>query len=170
MTAASVDRRRRRTVGATACSRARKQTCAGLECLAGIPGTVGGTPVQNVGAYGQEVSSVIERVRVFDAEERRFAELTADECGFSYRRSRFNSEDRGRFIVMRVDYRLREGGAPTLRYPDVQKYFKRRGRGEPSLGVKSPQQCEKSGSRKACSWLKAIPIAAAREASSRIRW
>ncbi len=95
--------------------------CAGVECLAGIPGTVGGTPVQNVGAYGQEVSTVIERVRVFDMVERRFAELAATECGFAYRRSRFNSVDRGRFIVTRVDYRLREGGAPTVRYPDLQR-------------------------------------------------
>ena len=64
--------------------------CAGLECLAGIPGTVGGTPVQNVGAYGQDVASVIERVRAFDLEQEKFVEFAADECGFSYRRSRFN--------------------------------------------------------------------------------
>jgi UDP-N-acetylmuramate dehydrogenase len=95
--------------------------CAGLECLAGIPGTVGGTPVQNVGAYGQEVSSVIERVRALDLEMRRFAEFQNAECGFAYRRSRFNSTDRGRFIVTRVDYRLTPGGAPTLRYTDVQR-------------------------------------------------
>ncbi len=66
--------------------------CAGIECLAGIPGTVGGTPVQNVGAYGQEVASVIERVRAFDLEERAFVEFSAAECGFGYRRSRFNSD------------------------------------------------------------------------------
>jgi UDP-N-acetylmuramate dehydrogenase len=95
--------------------------CAGLECLAGIPGTVGGTPVQNVGAYGQEVSDVIERVRVFDCEARAFVELSADNCGFSYRRSRFNGADRGRFIVTRVDFRLRPGGAPTLRYAELAR-------------------------------------------------
>jgi UDP-N-acetylmuramate dehydrogenase len=95
--------------------------CAGLECLAGIPGTVGGTPVQNVGAYGQEVASVIERVRAYDLRERAFVELGANECGFAYRRSRFNATDRGRFIVTRVDYRLTPGGAPTLRYADVER-------------------------------------------------
>jgi UDP-N-acetylmuramate dehydrogenase len=95
--------------------------CAGIECLAGIPGTVGGTPVQNVGAYGQEVASAIERVRAFDLEERTFAEFSAAECGFAYRRSRFNSDDRGRFIVTRVDYRLTPGGAPTLRYAELQR-------------------------------------------------
>jgi UDP-N-acetylmuramate dehydrogenase len=98
-----------------------RDNCAGIECLAGIPGTVGGTPVQNVGAYGQEVSSVIERVRVFDLEECAFVEFPAAECGFTYRRSRFNSTDRGRYIVTSVDYRLTLGGEPTLRYPDLER-------------------------------------------------
>lgn len=97
--------------------------CAGVECLAGIPGTVGGTPVQNVGAYGQEVASVIERVRAFDLRRRSFVEFSAAECEFAYRRSRFNSRDRGRYIVSRVDFRLRRNGAPTLKYADLQKAF-----------------------------------------------
>jgi UDP-N-acetylmuramate dehydrogenase len=113
-------------------TRAIKDNCAGIECLAGIPGTVGGTPVQNVGAYGQEVASAIERVRVFDLEAREFGEFSAEECRFGYRRSRFNSTDRGRYIVTRVDYRLALGGAPTLRYEDLQKYFELR-RKEPTL-------------------------------------
>ncbi len=95
--------------------------CAGIECLAGIPGTVGGTPVQNVGAYGQEVASVIACVRAYDREAGAFVEMSAEECGFSYRTSRFNTTDRERFIVTRVDYRLRPGGAPTLRYADVER-------------------------------------------------
>ena len=114
--------------------RAVADNCAGIECLAGIPGTVGGTPVQNVGAYGQEVAPVIERVRVFDLEERVFLEFTAAECGFAYRRSRFNSTDRGRYIVTRVDYRLALGGAPTLRYAELQKSIEANGQGrQPSL-------------------------------------
>ncbi|WP_058185728.1 UDP-N-acetylmuramate dehydrogenase [Terracidiphilus gabretensis] len=96
---------------------------AGIECLAGIPGTVGGTPVQNVGAYGQEVASVIERVRVFDQEERAFVEFSAAESEFTYRRSRFNSTDKGRYIVTRVDFRLQHGGSPTLKYADLQRLF-----------------------------------------------
>jgi UDP-N-acetylmuramate dehydrogenase len=95
--------------------------CAGIECLAGIPGTVGGTPVQNVGAYGQEVASAIVRVRTFDLQTRAFVEFSAADCGFAYRRSRFNSADRGRYIVTRVDYRLTPGGAPTVRYADLQR-------------------------------------------------
>ena len=98
-----------------------ERDCAGMECLAGIPGTVGGTPVQNVGAYGQEVSSVIERVRVFDIGTQKFIAFSAAECGFSYRRSRFNTRDRGRFIVTRVDYRLSVDGKPTVRYPDLAR-------------------------------------------------
>lgn len=100
-----------------------QEGCAGIECLAGIPGTVGGTPVQNVGAYGQEVSETIERVRVLDLETLGFHEMAAAECGFAYRRSIFNSTARGRFLVTRVDYRLRQGGAANLRYADLQKAF-----------------------------------------------
>jgi UDP-N-acetylmuramate dehydrogenase len=97
--------------------------CAGIECLAGIPGTVGGTPVQNVGAYGQEVASVIEHVRAFDLQERVFIEFPAVECAFAYRRSRFNSTDKNRYVVTRVDFRLQRGGAPTLKYADLQRIF-----------------------------------------------
>jgi UDP-N-acetylmuramate dehydrogenase len=97
--------------------------CAGIECLAGIPGTVGGTPVQNVGAYGQEVASVIERVRAIDLGERAFVEFSNVECVFAYRRSRFNSSDRGKYIVTRVDYRLRQDGAPQIAYQDLRDRF-----------------------------------------------
>jgi UDP-N-acetylmuramate dehydrogenase len=109
--------------------------CAGVECLAGIPGTVGGTPVQNVGAYGQEVAAAIERVRAFDLEEHAFVEFGAAECGFAYRRSRFNSVDRGRYIVTRVDYRLTPNGEPTVRYADLQRAFAERAaaQGKPKL-------------------------------------
>jgi UDP-N-acetylmuramate dehydrogenase len=104
-------------------ARATTAGLAGIECLAGIPGTVGGTPVQNVGAYGQEVSAAIERVRAFDRETQNFVEFSNAACGFSYRRSRFNTVDRGRYVVTRVDYRLRRGGAPALTYGDLQTHF-----------------------------------------------
>jgi UDP-N-acetylmuramate dehydrogenase len=102
-----------------------RDSCAGIECLAGIPGTVGGTPVQNVGAYGQEVASTIEQVRAYDLQQQDFVEFKAAECGFAYRRSRFNSTGRGRYIVTRVDYRLTPGGPPTLRYTDLQRAIER---------------------------------------------
>jgi UDP-N-acetylmuramate dehydrogenase len=97
--------------------------CAGVECLAGIPGTAGGTPVQNVGAYGQEVGPRIERVRAFDRVTERVVEIPGAECGFAYRRSRFNTVDRARFVVTRVDFRLDPGGAPTLRYAELERSF-----------------------------------------------
>jgi len=96
---------------------------AGIECLAGIPGDVGGTPVQNVGAYGQEVAETIVRVRVFDLEARRFRDLDHADCGFAYRKSVFNSSERGRYAVTAVTYRLRPGGEPALRYADVKHHF-----------------------------------------------
>ena len=94
------------------------QELSGVECLSGIPGTVGGTPIQNVGAYGQEVESVIERVAVFDRAQAAFNELAAGDCGFSYRWSRFKGRDAGRFVVCEVTFRLRPG-PPTVIYPDV---------------------------------------------------
>ena len=149
-----------------------EDNCAGLECLAGIPGTVGGTPVQNVGAYGQEVASVIERVRAFDLQEHAFVEFTAAECGFAYRRSRFNSADRGRYVVTRVDYRLTPGGAPTVRYAELQRALaeaqKLEGR-EASL-AEVAAVVRRIRQRRECCWSRAIRIAAARGASSRILW
>jgi UDP-N-acetylmuramate dehydrogenase len=103
--------------------RAVQDGCAGVECMAGIPGTVGGTPVQNVGAYGQEVAETIERVRALDLQTLGFREMAAEECGFAYRTSIFNSFERGRFLVTRVDYRLRLGGEANLRYADLAKAF-----------------------------------------------
>lgn len=91
---------------------------AGIECLSGIPGTVGGTPIQNVGAYGQEVASVIESVTAFDRRERRAVALSTAECGFAYRVSRFKAGDAGRFVVCEVAFRLR-AGSPTITYPDI---------------------------------------------------
>jgi UDP-N-acetylmuramate dehydrogenase len=99
------------------------QNCAGVECLSGIPGSVGGTPVQNVGAYGQEVSDTIESVRVFDVKEDRIVVLPKPACGFLYRGSIFNTTERGRYIILRVNYRLKRGGTPCLKYADLQKYF-----------------------------------------------
>jgi UDP-N-acetylmuramate dehydrogenase len=111
------------------------QNCAGVECLSGIPGSVGGTPVQNVGAYGQEVSDTIESVRAFDLKEDRMVVLPKPACGFRYRTSIFNTTEPGRYIIVRVNYRLKRGGAPSLKYADLQKHFAERlaGKKMPSL-------------------------------------
>jgi UDP-N-acetylmuramate dehydrogenase len=100
--------------------------CAGVECLSGIPGSVGGTPVQNVGAYGQEVSETIASVQVLDLEDTQVRELCPEACGFSYRVSIFNTTERGRFIVLRVTYALTPGGSPRITYADLKRHFEGR--------------------------------------------
>ena len=95
----------------------------GIECLSGIPGTVGGTPVQNVGAYGQEVSTSIRRVDAFDRQTERLVTLTPADLGFAYRRSILNSTAAGRYIVLRVTYELQRDAAPCIAYRDVAKVF-----------------------------------------------
>ena len=96
---------------------------AGLECLSGIPGLVGGTPIQNVGAYGQEVSETIVSVRVYDRKSKHILELSNEECGFEYRKSIFNTKQTNRFVVLSVDYLLTKNGKPKLVYSDLINYF-----------------------------------------------
>jgi UDP-N-acetylmuramate dehydrogenase len=95
----------------------------GIECLSGIPGTVGGTPVQNVGAYGQEVSATIREVEAFDRHAEATVVLTPLDLGFSYRRSALNSTAADRYIVLRVTYRLEPGAPACVAYRDVAKVF-----------------------------------------------
>jgi UDP-N-acetylmuramate dehydrogenase len=94
----------------------------GVECLSGIPGTVGATPIQNVGAYGQDVSETIESVRVWDRRARRVRVVSAKDCRFAYRDSAF--KDRGSklnsCVVMEVSFVLQERGIPRVRYSDLQ--------------------------------------------------
>jgi UDP-N-acetylmuramate dehydrogenase len=97
--------------------------CAGMECLSGIPGTVGGTPVQNVGAYGQEVSDTIVSVTAFDREARAIREFSNEDCGFAYRTSIFNTSQRERFIVLQVAYALQRGAPPKIEYADLKRFF-----------------------------------------------
>lgn len=109
------------------------QNLAGVECLAGIPGTIGATPIQNVGAYGQEVSETIVSVEAFDLHKKSILELSAAECKFGYRSSRFKTRDRNRLIVTTVTYRLTPNGKPTIRYPELQHYLEEQNINSPSL-------------------------------------
>jgi UDP-N-acetylmuramate dehydrogenase len=104
-------------------ARAVDDNCAGIECLSGIPGSVGGTPVQNVGAYGQEVSETISEVEAIDRWSLRTSTFTNTECGFGYRSSTFNTSMRDRYIILHVKFTLRRGGHPTIRYRDLQTAF-----------------------------------------------
>jgi UDP-N-acetylmuramate dehydrogenase len=94
---------------------------AGIECLSGIPGSVGATPIQNVGAYGQEVSETIARVEVLDRRDGLVKTLTNWDCRFGYRSSLFKNYERDRYVVTAVTFRLKVGGSATVRYPELQK-------------------------------------------------
>ena len=94
---------------------------AGVECLSGIPGSVGATPIQNVGAYGQEVSETITAVRVHDRQAHRTEELAPGECGFSYRSSVFKRNP-GRWVVLSVTYALdRQPRSRPIRYAELAR-------------------------------------------------
>jgi UDP-N-acetylmuramate dehydrogenase len=95
----------------------------GLECLSGIPGFAGGTPVQNVGAYGQEVSESIVSVHVFDRKDGEVMMLANADCGFAYRTSIFNTVEKERYIVLSVTYALKLAGAPKIVYKDLIEHF-----------------------------------------------
>jgi UDP-N-acetylmuramate dehydrogenase len=97
--------------------------CSGIECLSGIPGSVGGTPVQNVGAYGQEVSQTIQSLDALDLTTGEVRELFNEDCQFRYRTSIFNTTARGRYIILRVRYGLQHNGSPHIEYADLKKYF-----------------------------------------------
>lgn len=96
---------------------------AGLECLSGIPGLVGGTPIQNVGAYGQDVSETIVSVRCLDRETGEIVELSNSDCCFTYRSSIFNTTMKNQYVVLGVRYRLDPGGGPKISYRDLLERF-----------------------------------------------
>lgn len=94
---------------------------AGVECLSGIPGSVGATPIQNVGAYGQEVKDTIVTVKAIDRSTWQEVSFSNSDCQFSYRQSRFKFQDSGKYIITEVTYRLVKNGRPTINYPEVKK-------------------------------------------------
>ena len=128
-----------------AVARTVKAGLAGVECLAGIPGSAGATPIQNVGAYGQEVSSTITEVIAYDRRAGETVTLTNEECAFSYRHSRFKA-DPERHVVLRVRFELEDaaGLSAPLKYAETAR----------ALGVEP-------GAR--------VPLAAARETVLKLR-
>ena len=113
-------------------NRAVEKNCSGIECLSGIPGTLGATPVQNVGAYGQEVADTITEVYALDLESGEVSEFSNEACGFAYRTSIFNTVARGRFIILGVRFALLKNGAPKVEYRDLKNHFAQQS-GLPSL-------------------------------------
>lgn len=108
---------------------------AGIECLSGIPGLVGATPIQNVGAYGQEVKDTIVSVSALDRSTLEPVEFTNEVCGFAYRQSRFKGVDKDRYLITGVRYRLELEGEPQIRYPELRRQLEGRelGRGRAAL-------------------------------------
>lgn len=104
----------------------------GVENLSLIPGTVGASPVQNIGAYGSEVKDTIESVYVLDVKKDEYKTFSNSECDFSYRDSIFKKE-KGRYVVISVIFNLSKEGKLNLTYKDVQEYFSRRQNSNPSL-------------------------------------
>ena len=93
----------------------------GIECLSGIPGTVGATPIQNVGAYGQEIADTLVSVACLEREDLTRVVFTRDQCELAYRDSRFKRGDRDRYVVLGVTLRLRRGTMPGLRYAELEQ-------------------------------------------------
>ena len=104
----------------------------GMENLSAIPGTVGASPVQNIGAYGAEAATIIASVRALDTDTMRFVELSNADCLFSYRDSLFKHM-KGRYVITRVDYRLAKTGKPNIAYKDLANYFEKNASIKPSL-------------------------------------
>ncbi len=95
----------------------------GIEALSLIPGTVGATPVQNVGAYGQEISRTLVSVEAYDTQTEKLMNLAELECGFGYRTSRFKTIDRGRYLITGILLHLAKGQMEPPFYPSLQKYI-----------------------------------------------
>jgi UDP-N-acetylmuramate dehydrogenase len=100
-----------------------EQGISGVECLAGIPGLVGGSPIQNIGAYGQEVASSIRSVTALDLETLEYSVLDRNACGFAYRTSVFNTTQRNRYIVTAVEFQFDLQARPVLAYADLARHF-----------------------------------------------
>ncbi len=100
---------------------------AGIECLSGIPGSTGATPIQNVGAYGQDVSETIIRVEVLDRANDRVVSFTNRDCRFGYRTSLFKNFERERYVVLNVTFRFERGASASVRYPELRRYLEERG-------------------------------------------
>jgi UDP-N-acetylmuramate dehydrogenase len=101
---------------------------AGLECLSGIPGSVGAAPVQNVGAYGQEVAETLHSLTALSRDTLEEVRFAGRDCRFAYRQSRFKGADRGRYAITTVTFRLEPDGRPQVRYAELQRHLEAQGR------------------------------------------
>ncbi|MFA7192489.1 MAG: UDP-N-acetylmuramate dehydrogenase [Candidatus Paceibacterota bacterium] len=106
---------------------------SGVEAMSAIPGTMGATPVQNVGAYGQEIKDTLISVDVFDTIDLEYKTLSKEDCKFRYRDSIFKTEEKGRYFITSVAIKLSKNMPEIPNYPGVKKYFLENGVNNPSL-------------------------------------
>lgn len=99
------------------------QGLSGIEAMSGIPGTVGAAPVQNIGAYGQELADTFESLEAYDTLNDSFVSLTADDCSFSYRYSIFRGTAQGRYVIVNVTLKLYKTPPQPPFYESLQRYF-----------------------------------------------
>lgn len=107
----------------TVVERSAQAGLTGIEALSLIPGTTGATLVQNIGAYGQEISETLVTAEVFDVQAGDFTTMRGDDCGFGYRTSRFKTTDRGRFFITAITLHLTKGSLAPPLYPSLAAYF-----------------------------------------------
>lgn len=100
---------------------------SGLEFLSRIPGTAGAAPVQNIGAYGVELSDYLKEVAVYDTHSDKFVTMTNDHCRFGYRTSRFKINDKGRYVILNITLMLKKSTPRPPFYESLQKYFEKHG-------------------------------------------
>jgi UDP-N-acetylmuramate dehydrogenase len=110
-----------------------ERDCWGIENLSHIPGQAGAVLVQNIGAYGQQVSEVVDSVEVMEVKTGAVRVLRAGDCRFGYRRSIFNTTARGQFIILKLALQLAKNARPNLDYPDLRAYFSERSVEQASL-------------------------------------
>lgn len=96
---------------------------SGIEAMSGIPGTAGATPIQNVGAYGQEIADTLQSLTAYDSTHDKIVTLAADDCGFTYRNSIFRSNQMGRYIVTSITLKLSKSAPQPPFYASLQKYL-----------------------------------------------
>lgn len=100
-----------------------QQQLYGIESLSGIPGTVGASPIQNVGAYGQDISQTLTQLEAYDSKTNKFIILTNKQCQFTYRDSIFKKKDKNRYFISSITVKLRKNRNKSPLYPSLQKYI-----------------------------------------------
>lgn len=108
---------------------------AGVECLSGIPGSAGASPIQNIGAYGQEVKDTIIFVKAIDRKTYKPVMFANEDCLFGYRTSRFKTIDKNKYIVTEVLFKLKKDGNPEIKYPELEKKLKEKYKDDLSISI-----------------------------------